>query len=409
MVVTGLGTLTAAGTCRSHLLRSTAATCLRPRSFAPHPGLPEIDGVCAASLPELPVRELLPSRGVRALSEEGRAVLCAAVLACREARLELRAEPARAAEVGVALGTTRAGLDEYARLFSEGIALGPDGVMPARGPRTGYNTPASELSIFLAAGGPNLTVSSGAASAADAIAAAADLVHEGRADAVLAGGVDLLSYMAVHAERGIDPGFGAVADPRPFDRERRGGSPGEAAVVLVVEDGAGAARREAPCLAELAGMGTAFAPCPAGSGSADAARRAVAEALARAGVEASEVDGVIASASGSPERDATEARALVSAFGDRVPVCSTAGAVGDCAGATAAVQVALAVAALEAQELPATCGLRVPDPVLRGLWVTRQPVPRRLRLVLTLTVDAAGHASALLLRDVRRADLEGWS
>ncbi|HSR23259.1 MAG TPA: beta-ketoacyl synthase N-terminal-like domain-containing protein, partial [Candidatus Eisenbacteria bacterium] len=347
VVVTGLGTLTAAGTCRSHLLRGTVPTCFRPRSFAPHPGLPEIDGVCAASLPELPVRELLPARGVRALSDEGRAALCAAVLACREARIELRAEPAQAAEVGVALGTTRAGLDEYVRLFSEGVALGPDGVMPARGPRTGYNTPASELSIVLAAGGPNLTVSSGAASAGDAIAAAADLVREGRASAMLAGGVDLLSYMAVRAERGIDPGFGTVADPRPFDRDRRGGSPGEAAVVLVVEDAARAARREATCLAELAGMGTAFAPGAAVSGSADAARRAVAEALACAGVGASEVDAVIASACGSPERDATEASALVSALGDRVPVCSAAGAVGDCGGAAAAVQVALAVAALE--------------------------------------------------------------
>jgi 3-oxoacyl-[acyl-carrier-protein] synthase II len=402
VVITGLGALTAAGTGRAGVLERAGSAHVRSRAFAEYVGFGPLDPVCAGSLADVPVGALLPPRGTRALSEEGRAASCAAVLACREAGLPVPGDRSRPLadepHLGVALGTMRAGLDEYARLFTEGVALGPDRVMPARGPRTGYNTPASEVSILLGAAGPNLTVSSGAASAGDAIGAAADLVRQGRASAMLAGGVDLLSAMAVHAERVLDPGFGTIGDPRPFDRGREGAAPGEAAVVLLLETADRAARRGVTGLAEVAGTGTAFSAAAERPALAGAARRAIEEALARAGVGPGDVDAVVASADGSPDRDAAEAMALGPLFAGRPPVCSVNGSVGDCAGAGAAVQVAVAVAALEAQRLPATCGFRVPDPELAGLRVTREARRLPLRLVLTLTVDAGGHASAALLR-----------
>lgn len=399
-VITGLGALTAAGIGRARLLEG-GEPGVTPRSFAPCPGFEPIDGVYAASLPVLPVGSLLPARGTRALSDEGRAGLCAAVLACREAGWPVPTERPRplAGEpgVGVALGTTRASLDEYARLFTEGVALGPEFAPPARGPRAGFNTPASELSIMLGAAGPHLTVCSGAASAGEAIATAAHLVRQGgRATAMLTGGIDVLSYTTVLAERMLDPRFGTIAEARPFDRERAGGLPGEAAVVMILEEPA-SERMGRTCLAEVAGTGTAFTPVETDAGSVDAACRAIALALADADVDADEVDAVIASASGSPGRDRTEAEALYATFGERPPVCSANGRVGDCAGAGAAVQVALAVAALEAQRLPGTHGLRVADPALPGITLVRRAADHPLRLVLTLTVAAGGHAAAVLL------------
>jgi 3-oxoacyl-(acyl-carrier-protein) synthase len=130
--------------------------------------------------------------------------------------------------------------------------------------------------------------------------------------------------------------------------------------MLVLEEAGRAARRGAACLAEVAGAAAAYAP-----DLDDAARRAVACALAAAGAEARDVDAVVTS------MGAAESAALASLFCGRVPICSVQGAVGDCAGATSAVQVAAGLAELEAG-------------------------PRRT--VLTLTVDAAGHASAILLR-----------
>lgn len=250
---------------------------------------------------------------------------------------------------------------------------------------------------MLGATGPHLTVCSGAASAGEAIATAAHLVGQGgRATAMLAGGIDLLSYTAVLAERMLHPEFGTIPEARPFDRDRTGGLPGEAAVIMVLE-GSASSRPGAACLAEVAGAGTAFTSADNDAGSVDAACRAIAEALLGAGADAAEVDAVIASASGSPGRDRTEAEALYAMFGDRPPVCSVNGRVGDCAGAGTAVQVALAVAALEAQRLPATGGLRVADPALPDIRLTRAEAARPLRLVLTLTVAGGGHAAAILL------------
>ena len=72
------------------------------------------------------------------------------------------------------------------------------------------------------------------ASGAASIALAADLVREGVVPLALAGGVDALTricFMGFNALKLLDP-----TPCRPFDRDRRGMSIGEAAAFLVIED-----------------------------------------------------------------------------------------------------------------------------------------------------------------------------
>ncbi|KRV49933.1 hypothetical protein AQ490_17880 [Wenjunlia vitaminophila] len=265
VLVTGIGAVTSAGTGREALwnaLCDGGAPATSSTPVAP-PGLPAADPVLLAPMATPPAQEYLGRRGIRVLSPESKAFAIAAVAACRDAGLPTRweCEPT----VGVAAGTTTAGLADYVELLATRLDLGVERVNPAQGPQTGLNAPAATASIFTGAGGPNLTLSTGRAASADALAASARAVHAGEATVMLAGGVQTLTYPEVYARRGVDPRFGTVDRARPLDRERAGAVPGEAAVVLALESADAAARRRAVVLAEVVGTGAAMGPATGGA------------------------------------------------------------------------------------------------------------------------------------------------
>ena len=145
-----------------------------------------------------------------------------------------------------------------------------------------------------------------------------DAIGAGLADVVVTGGSDVLArltYGGFNSLRSVDP------EPcRPFDRERKGLSIGEAAGILVFEEEGRARRRGAPVVAEFRGYGVtsdAFhmtAPDPSGAaGGRTRARRA----RRRAAWTPSEVDYVNAHGTATPQNDSAETAALKSALGER--------------------------------------------------------------------------------------------
>lgn len=415
--VTGIGALTAAGEGHRALWDDLrAGTCrARRRSLTPPTGVAASEPVYLAALAPPAAEKYLGRRGLRVLSPESIAHAVAATLACWEAGLPR--EPSRAdPETGVATGTTSAGFGAYVALYADRLAHGVRGVNPAHGPQTGLNAPAATVSIFLGAAGPNLTFAAGRSAAVDALAAGLREVRSGECGVMLAGGVQVLSEAELAARRTAVPAFGAVPAARPYDRDRCGAVPGEAAVVLALEAADRATRRGAAPLAEVLGAGSAAdgtasdgTPPPGGTPPPDppapgavAARRAVTAALAEAGATPDQVDAVFTSACGAPDVDAAEAQALRTLWPDGdVPVCAVSGALGDCAGAQGAVQTAAAVLALRHGTVPGTPGCRAPDSSLPASAVTTGARRRRLHRVLVLTVDPRGLAGALVLRDAR--------
>jgi 3-oxoacyl-(acyl-carrier-protein) synthase len=392
VVITGIGAVTVAGVGVDRLWRWVLAG-RKPsgrQGFPPPPGLPPTSLVRAATIGEYDVREHVDIKKIRGLTPESRAFLVAAALACREADVpDKRCDDP---SFGVVVGTTTAGLNDYVEMFASRLDLGVHNVNPARGPLTGPNTPAAQFSIFAGAAGPNLTICSGDCSAIDALAVATDLLRSGRADTVIVGGVDTLSYLLLCARQAADPTFGAVEVARPFDRRRTGAVPGEAAVAFVLERSTSAHARGARVLAEVLGAGTAF-----GTNSRVAAGRAARDALASAVIDPSDVETVLASAAGSVGPDAAEADLLHDLFGTNVSVCSVKGAVGECAAAAAAVHVAVAALSLCTGIVPATTGYREADPSLPPLSITTSPrtVDRGPALIHSFSPD--GHAAALVL------------
>ena len=176
---------------------------------------------------------------------------------CRATRLLVSA----ADEVVAQSGLRGRGLDPSRVAVVVGTALGgvEEGEKALAGDRRRrrlrdalYDSPAHNLARWLGAEGPAITVSTACASGATAMALGADLLQNDEADAVVAGGYDVLCRFVM---RGFDALRSLTRDVvRPFDRRRSGLLLGEGAalVLLLRERDAGA-----PGLGTLIGYGSA--------------------------------------------------------------------------------------------------------------------------------------------------------
>ena len=224
-------------------------------------------------------------------------------------------------------------------------------------------THAETLGFRLGLGGPKETVVMACASGAAAIALGADLIREGAASCALVGGVDALTricFMGFNALRLLDP------EPcRPFDRDRKGMSIGEAAAFLVLEDAERCRARGARHHGELLGAAVTTdahhvtAPHPEGEGMV----RAMTQALRAAQVAPHEIGYVNAHGTGTLQNDRTEALALARVFGaGRVLVSSTKSLVGHAMAAAGSLEAVATLLTLQHGLVPPTAHLEHVDP-----------------------------------------------
>ena len=149
------------------------------------------------------------------------------------------------------MASTVAGLSEIDPDIAEDPAAGT-GVAAWRGlPPILFHTLQLRSASIWDIHGPNCAVSVACASGAMAIALAANLLLDGAAPMMLAGGSDALcpfTLSGFNSLQALDP-----APCRPFDQNRKGLNLGEGAAVLVLETLAAAMARRAPVLAVLRG------------------------------------------------------------------------------------------------------------------------------------------------------------
>jgi 3-oxoacyl-(acyl-carrier-protein) synthase len=232
------------------------------------------DGI--SQIERFPVHDLRVGRGGE-IKKLTRAVDWRRVPDCRATRLlvsaadDLRAqtgqghldvEPER---LGIVVGTALGGVEEGERAIAgSSRRLG----------RALYDAPGVGLARWLGARGPVVTVSTACASGATALAVGAAMLRRGEADAVVAGGYDILCRFVM---RGFDSLRSLTRDRvRPFDRRRSGLLLGEAAALLLLRRESEAGPRR---LGTLLGCGSASdashiaAPDPEGRGIERSMRR----------------------------------------------------------------------------------------------------------------------------------------
>lgn len=340
---------------------------------------------------------------VRRLSRPDRFALAAALEATRSAGLE----PALRRQTALYVGATTGGMFETEEAYRRRQAGEHRRFRVSRMIGTPLANAAAAVSQVLGLYGPQTTLSTACSSSALAIAMAADAVLRGDVPIAVALGTDglcRLTYAGFDALQALDP-----ERCRPFDRDRRGLSLGEGAAALVLEDADHARARGARVRAVVMGHGTATdahhvtAPHPEGTG----AKAALRAALDAAGVAPGAVDYVNAHGTGTPQNDLVEIGVLRAVFGaglERVPISSSKSQLGHCLGAAGALEALVTVLALEESLLPATAGLRTPDPAWSDLDLVPTPGRRApLGVAITSSYGFGGHNVTLVLGRAERA------
>ena len=279
---------------------------------------------------------------------------------------------------GVVLGTYTAGgqaTNEYLQGLFQG---GPAGVPALLFNSTVSNAAAGLAGLEFKLRGPNATTSQKEASGLAAIATAVDVLRNGRADAIAAGGMDVIYdiFFRAHDRFAVmnrHPAFDASA--APFDRCRSGFVMGEGGFVLWLETDDAWTARGALRRGAILGIGatSAVVPINAWPDRAEPLLRTMRIALDEAGVRPKEVHVVYAAANATQVLDRVEAEALTGLFGDGPLVTSIKGAIGEFGAAGSAAVVAALVCGA-AGRVPPVVGLHHIDPSADRLRVVTTTV-----------------------------------
>jgi len=408
IVVTGLGATTPVGGNVTEtweaVLAGQSGVTLMPFDWVETYQLPV---KIAATIKQSPA-EVLARVEVRRLDPAGQYAL----IASREAWADAGAPEVEPERLGVVIGTGIGGvhtlLDQWDTLRERGVRR----VFPLAVPMLIVNGPAAAVSIELGARAGAHAPVSACSSGAEAIGYAVEMIRNGRADVVVAGGTEaamhpmpIAGFAAMQAlsTRNDDP----EAASRPYDTGRDGFVLGEGAAVVVLESEAHAKARGARIYAELAGVGISSdayhiaAPDPEGAGAA----RAMSDAVGGAGLSPRDIVHINAHATSTPVGDIAESKAIRLAFGDEVdhmPVSATKSMTGHLLGAAGALETIFTILAIHHRLAPATINLDDFDPAisLDVVHGENRKLPEGDIAALNNSFGFGGHNLALTIRSI---------
>jgi 3-oxoacyl-[acyl-carrier-protein] synthase II len=314
-------------------------------------------------------------RAARRMDRASQLAVAAARMAVEDAGLEIRGGGERAgAVISTGNGSSQTFEDNDAQL----IARGPGRASPLMVPMTIVNMSAGHVSMQLGLRGPSSCVVTACASGNHGIGDASAIIRKGAADVMVAGGTEAgvtpfcmagLDATRALSRRNDDPEHAS----RPFDRDRDGFVSAEGAGILVLESLEHALDRGAPIICELVGYGASSdayhltEPDPSGRWQVAAMRAA----LARGGLDGTDVDYVNAHGTSTGAGDPVEIGAIRQLVGDdRAPsvmVSSTKSMHGHGMGAAGGFEAVLTALAIREGKVPPTINVENLDPACAGV------------------------------------------
>ena len=407
--ITGLGLVTPVGLGRDAFwsgLQAARSPVRRIDRFDPAPFRSQV----AAHVDDFEPTEHMDARTARALDRFSQFGLAAGRMAIEDARFDpSAADTPRPERVAVYVGSALGGIAYAEQQHERYVERGIRGVAPNLALAVFGGAAPANLGIALGLHGPILSNANSCAAGAVALGEAFHLVRDGRADAALAGGVEVplspLAFGAFDIIRALSSRHNDVPDRacRPFDVERDGFVMGEGAALLLLEEAESAERRGAVPYAEIRGYAATsdahhmVQPRPDGRQAARAIRLALADGSARA----SEVDYLNAHASSTPLGDAVEARAIRTGLGPRaleIPVSGTKAYYGHPLGASGAIEAAICALGIARGWVPGTVNLERIDPDVSATLpcVLEAPVGGGFRNVVSTSFGFGGLNAALV-------------
>ena len=355
----------------------------------------------AASVTGFEAAKWIPPMKLRRMDRTGAYAIAASSLAMEDASQSRDEEGSD--HFGVMLGTWTAGGQATQDYLSALFRTGPTGAPALLFNSTVANAAASLVGLEFKLRGPNSTVSYKEASGLAAIVSATELIRDGQASALAAGGVDAvyeIFFKAYDRFRVMSPATAPDARLAPFDLSRSGFVLGEGGYMLWMEQDGAWESRGATAHGEILGVGASSAAVSINEwpGASAPLVRTMRLALDDAGIEAGDVDVVYASANATPALDRVEAHALGELFGsESCVVTSVKGMLGE-SGASGCASCVAALLCGKVGRVPPIWGLAKPDPVAAALRLATAAVDAPGPIALVNSFASGGALFSVVMR-----------
>jgi 3-oxoacyl-[acyl-carrier-protein] synthase II len=306
--------------------------------------------------------------------------------------------------VGVIIGTSGMPelLPEQAEIISK---KGPMRVDPLMMSKFRASMVPAHVGLEIGAKGVNTSINSACNSGNDALGMALNFLRLGQADVILAGGAGTNVTSIAFALTNRLGALSREPDPekacRPFDLNRTGFVYGEGAGMLVLETLEHAERRNAPILAELAGVGWSFDAYSETSPEIEQRANGMKMALADARILPIDVDYINAHGTGTKQNDTVETQSIKMIFGQSSfvpPISSNKSMIGHLACAAGAVETIASVLTIRNGIIPPTIHYETPDPDCDLDYVPNIARKQPVNVCLANSFGLGGQNCTLIIR-----------
>ncbi len=370
----------------------------------------------AAEVKDFQPTDFIPPKTARRTSRGTQFAIISGQQALADASLGIPQEDPYS--VGLSYGTCLGPTDVYERFGATFYERGLKRVNPFFVGMMNHNAMIGAMADAFHIRGYNAAIASGCSSGNAAIANAYQVVSSGRADVMLAGGVDTpiypLTYGLYATSHSMSTRDGDPAESMcPYDGRRAGFVLGEGAGTVVLEEWEHALRRKARIYAEILGCGLTndasdsivFSP------EINDSINAFHIAISQASIKPNAVDYICGHAQSSVVLDAKETRIIKEVFGDhayKLAVSSIKAMVGhSMAGATAMQSIATCLA-LQHGILPPTINYEVRDPACDLDYVPNKMRKKKIQYALVNSFGLGGTNVVIVFKSLESANgIEG--
>jgi len=260
---------------------------------------------------------------------------------------------------------------------------------------------ANKLAKNLGIQGMISVIDTACASGGNSIGRAYDLIKNDRADIVIAGGVDLFTYLTFC---GFNSVF-AISPERckPFDEKRRGLNLGDAAAFVVIENEK-STKKEKEVYAEIGGYGIlneayhATAPHPDGI----YALKAMKKAIKAANIQATDINYINAHGTSTKANDKMEIKAIQSLVGDnQVYVSSSKSMLGHCLGAAGSIEALITALAIKKKFIPPSINIDTDISNFGNVEIVKEYTEFNINAALSNSFAFAGNMASILLKQYK--------
>lgn len=322
-----------------------------------------------------------------------------AVIAAKEAieNSKINLKKMNSYRIGTIVGTSLGGMLSGEKFHEQWIKDGLENTNTSDLYKYPIHAAADNIAATFQLKGPKSVISNACAAGTNAIGYATDVIRSGKADVMVAGGVDPLTKLSLSGFNSLQ----ALSKDHcaPYSTSD-GINIGEGAAFLILERLEFAQKRGANILAEIVDYALSAdayhqtAPDPNGKG----ALQTMQSSLEQSGLKVKDISYINGHGTGTPANDQSEPKAILQFLqGNEVPVSSTKSMVGHMLGAAGAVEAVISILAIQHNLIPPTIHFNEEDKQFDMDFVPNKARKAKLDYVLSNSFAFGGNNSTVLI------------